>query len=248
LKEGEYLMKNKALAVLIFLALALPFYGWAFGQAQTSEAADTPLPPGQEEAPPPQERFDTPGGNMPAAGNPTAGNPTPGSVRGSAAGLQSITRPMLEMLYKSGNDIKTVPYYVSDAISLEYSRASQNLEVTASGEVMLRELSVQNRVTIGRETMGAIVAVNYDTEGRMLLAVSFDESPDAYPLIFREGDTDRLFYLLYYAFNSGEKKIYYGDELYNIQAGESIPKLQIRFGESREERPSNKTLSGRRTR
>jgi hypothetical protein len=153
---------------------------------------------------------------------------------------------MLEMIYQSGNDIKAVPYYISDSFSLEYSQTSQNLEISENGEVILREVAVQDRINIEKETMGTIVAVNYDTQGRMLLAMSFEESGDTYPLIFREGDQDRIFYLLYYVFNNGEKKIYYGKELYDLQTGESIPQLKIRFEETRESRPAIRTLRGRR--
>jgi hypothetical protein len=234
-------MQNKALVILIFLAAALPFFGWAGGKSQTVEAPVPADPPAQVE-PPPRDN------SIVATGSTRSINLSQANVQHSGAALHPITRPILEMIYQSGNDIKTVPYYISDSISLEYSKASQNLEISENGEVILREVSVQDRINIGKETMGTIVAVNYDTEGRMLLAMSFEEGGDAYPLIFREGDKDRIFYLLYYAFNNGEKKIYYGEELYDLLMGDTIPQLKIRFEETREDRPAIRTLQGRRAR
>jgi hypothetical protein len=79
----------------------------------------------------------------------------------------------------------------------------------------------------------------------MLLAMSFDEGDDTYPLFFREGDRDRIFYLVHYI-NNDERKLYYGEELYELLTGESIPLLQIRFAETQETRPKIRILRGRR--
>jgi hypothetical protein len=231
-------MRNKALVILIFLAAALIFFGCAGLKSQTPEAPPEPVEPPVQAGPPRR------------VGSALVDNPVSSqiNVQRSTAALHPITRPMLEMIYQSGNDIKTVPYYISESISLEYSKASQDLEISENGEVILREVSVQDRINIDKETMGTIVAVNYDTEGRMLLAMSFEECGDAYPLIFREGDKDRIFYLLHYVFNGGEKKIYYGEELYDLLTGGAIPQLKIRFEETREARPTIRTLHGRRAR
>jgi hypothetical protein len=229
--------KYKTLVILVFLALVVPFFGWAKGRSQRSAEDSAPVQTQPE--PPPRNT------SIAAAGVVTTNTMSPGSLQRSGFDLQPITRPMLEMIYQSGNDIKRVPYFISDSIFLEYSKTTQNLEITGEGEVILREISVLNQININKETAGTIVAVNYDAEGRMLLAMSFDERDDAHPLIFREGDRDRTFYLLHYTINNNEKKLYYGEELYDLWLDESIPRLQIRFEEAQESRPSVKTLQGR---
>lgn len=223
-------MKNKTLAFLSFLALTLLFFGCATGQSRNSAAEETPPPVQAAPAPP-----------VPAKN----AKPPENNTRDKVVSLQPVTRPMLEMIHQSGNDIKNVPYFISDSISLEYSKTTQNLEITERGEVILKEIAVQNRININSETAGTLVAVNYDAEGRMLLAMNFDENDGAYPLIFREGDRDRSFYLMHYLLGGMERKLHYGKELYDLQIGDSIPRLQIRFEEILESRPEIRTLQGR---
>lgn len=170
---------------------------------------------------------------------------TPDEKAGSLIALKPVTRPILEMIHQSGNDIKSVPYFISDSFSLEYSKTTQNLEITEKGEVVLKEIAVKNRISIPGETAGTLAAVNYDSGGRMLLAINFDESGETYPLIFREGDWDRSFYLVHYALSSKERKLYYGEQLFDLQS-ETIPRLQIRFEEIEEPQTTTKTLQGRR--
>jgi hypothetical protein len=226
-------MKNKA---LVFLALTILFFGCATGQSRK---------PAADEAPP--AVYAAPVGTVSEVSGPAEKAKPPANPRQrSEIPLQPVTRPLLEMIYQSGNDIKSVPYFISETVSLEYSKTTQNLEITGRGEVILKEVAVQNQININKETAGTLIAVNYDAEGRMLLAMNFDEDDGAYPLIFREGDKDRSFYLMYYAISGREKKMYYGKELFDLQMGESTPRLQIRFEESVESRPEARTLQGRR--
>jgi hypothetical protein len=228
-------MKHKTFVILIFLALVLPFLAWAGGRSQSAE---TPVQD-QPQPEPSHNNF------IEAAVSTRNANLSQVNAQRSGASLQPITRPILEMIYQSGNDIKNIPFFISDSISLEYSKITQDLEITGDGEVILKEIAVQDRININKETMGSIIAVNYDAQGRMLLAISFDESDDTYPLVFREGDRDRIFYLIHYI-NNNERKLYYGEELYDLQTGESIPLLQIQFEEAQETRPSVRILRGRR--
>jgi hypothetical protein len=229
-------MKNKTLAFPVFLVLTILFFGCATGQSRKSAAEETP--PSVQAAPV--------GTLTEASGSAEKDNSQESHSRRLGVPLEPVTRPMLEMIYQSGNDIKSVPYFISGSISLEYSKTTQNLEITEKGEVILKEIAVQNRIDINKETEGTLVAVNYDAEGRMLLAMSFDETDNAYPLIFREGDRDRSFYLVHYILGASERKLHYGGELYDLQMGESIPRLQIRFEETVESRPANRTLQGRK--
>jgi hypothetical protein len=228
-------MKNKTLVFPVFLVLTGLFLGCATGQSRNSAVDETP-PPVQSVPAPPEPVQNT---------DPPVNNSQRGEVPGEVP-LQPVTRPMLEMIHQSGNNIKNVPYFISDSISLEYSKTTQNLEITERGEVILKEIAVENRININKETPGILVAVNYDTSGRMLLAINFDENDGAYPLIFREGDRDRSFYLIHYVLGGSERKLHYGKELYDLQLGESIPRLQIRFEETLESRPEIRTLQGRR--
>jgi len=139
--------------------------------------------------------------------------------------LKPLTRPLLEQIYRDGNNIKELQYYISDPLTLEYSRISQNLQVI-NGESTMREISYQDRITIDRNIPGVLVTVNYDGEGRMVLWVSFDEKGDEFVLIFREGRTDRNFQL-YYQETNDRRQIPYGEEMYELLIGETVPLLQI---------------------
>jgi hypothetical protein len=234
-------MKNKTLVFPIFLVLTALFFGCVTGQSRDSTVDETP-PPVQTTPAPLESAKNT---NAPPESAKNT-NPPVNNSRRQGVPLQPVTRPMLEMIHQSGNDIKGVPSFISDSISLEYSKTTQNLEITERGEVILKEVAVQNRININKETSGTLVAVNYDADGRMLLAMNFDENDGAYPLIFREGDRDRSFYLMHYVLGGRERKLHYGQELYDLQLGESIPRLQIRFEETLESRPETRTLQGRR--
>jgi hypothetical protein len=225
-------MKNKALAFPVFLALTILFFGCATGQSRNSAVNETP---------PPVQTAPVSHNTLPIAPDSAANTEGRPGVP-----LQPVTRPILEMIYQSGNDIKSVPYFISDSVSLEYSKTTQNLEITERGEVIVKEIALQNRIHINRETTGTLVAVNYDAKGRMLLAINFDETDNAYPLIFREGDRDRSFYLVHYVLGGSERKLHYGGELYDLQTDEGVPRLQIRFEATLESRPAARTLQGRR--
>jgi hypothetical protein len=236
-------MKNKALVFMVLLAI--PCLGWAKGQTQKSAANETP----QAEPAEPAVSI------WASSSAETAKAPPVDNSRQSGVPMQLVTRPMLEIIYNNGGDIKSIPYFISDSISLEYSKTTQNLEITENGEVILKEVTDQSRININRETAGTLVAVNYDGDGRMLLAMNFDENDGAYPLIFREGDSplifregdkDRSFYLMHYVINGTERKVRYGEELYNLQIDDSIPRLQIQFEETVESRPAVRTLQGRK--
>jgi hypothetical protein len=225
-------MKNKAL-VFLFLVLVSPYFGWAKGRAQAAAAQEEEL-----------NRLQA-GQAFPNTGSPT---PTDPLEQRMVFPQHPVTRPLLEMIYRVNNDIKGIPYFLSDSVTLEYSKTTQNLEISERGEVTLREVTLQNRVYVDKNTSGILSAVSYDAEGRMLLAINFDENDDSYPLIFREEGRDRAFYLVHYVISGRDKKMYYGQVLYDLQTGlgDSIPRLQIPFEEVEELRPSMKTLQGHR--
>jgi hypothetical protein len=214
-------MKNKILVFLIFLALTGPYFGWAMGRSQKNAAAE-------EDS------------SLARAGN----------RRNMGFPQEAVTRPLLEMIYLVKNDIKGVPYFLSDSLTLRYSKTTQNLEISERGEVTLREVTVQDQVHIDRETSGTLVAITYDSEGRMLLAINFDESDDAYPLVFREEGADRAFYLVHQevGIDGKEKRTHYGQALYDLQTpGGQVPRLQIQFEAIEEVRPTERTLPGHKT-
>jgi hypothetical protein len=157
--------------------------------------------------------------------------------------LKPLTRSLLEQIYLGGNDIKELQYYISEPITLEFSRTIQNLHVI-NGEGRLREISYQDRVEIGRNTPGIAVTVNYDGEGCMVLRVSFDEKGDNYALIFREGRTDRDFRLYYQEANNA-RQVYYGEEMYDLTLGNTVPFLQIQYDEEVENQHTSRVVQGR---
>lgn len=225
-------MKNKVFVFLIYLALTGSYFGWAKGKPQNVPVEDVP-PPVQSETAYPNEVAAEPKENKQFKEFPQ----------------QPVTRPLLEMIYLVKNDIKGLPYFLSDSVTLEYIKITQNLEVSEKGEVTLREVTIQDQIHIKTETSGTLVAISYDAEGRMLLAINFDESDDAYPLIFREEGVDRSFYLVHQevGVDGKEKKIYYGQALYDLQTQDNlVPRLQIQFEEVEEAKPTSRTLPGHR--
>jgi hypothetical protein len=234
-------MKNMALVFLFsVLALAGPCFGWAKGSAQPAEA-DRAAEAARAEGARMQAggAFGTTRSHEPAAAAPAQRMVFPQQV---------VTRPLLEMIYQVNRDIKSIPYFLSDSITLAYSKTTQNLEISQRGEVTLREVTLQNQVFVDRNTAGTLAAVRYDAEGRMLLAVNFDESEDSSPLIFREDGRDRAFYLVHYVLGGTDRKMYYGQVLYDLQTGlDAVPRLQIHFEHIAESRPMTKTLRGRQT-
>jgi hypothetical protein len=157
--------------------------------------------------------------------------------------LKPLTRPLLEQIYLGGNNIKELQYYISEPLTLEFSRITQNLQVI-NGESKLREISFQDRVDIGRNIPGILVTVNYDNEGRMVLRVSFDEKGDNYVLIFREGRADRNF-RLYYQETNNTRQVHYGEEMYDLLMGDDVPLLQIQYNEEVENRHTARVVQGR---
>lgn len=258
-------MKHKILGFLLFLALANPCLLWAGGQSQRAddgEAASTDPDEsvldgtgGQEdvylEFPDGDARQGQAESSIRQEYNPrsmlpeSAARQDQGDRWRIGFPVQVVTRPLLEMVYLAHNDIKDLPYYLSESISLEYSQTTQNLEISRDGEITLRDVTVHDRIYIEKGTAGILTAISYDADGRMLLAINFDETDDAHPLIFREDRADRSFHLVHYLLNDRKRKIYYGRVLYDLQTSDIVPRLQIRFREIEEFRPSLKTLPGR---
>jgi hypothetical protein len=155
--------------------------------------------------------------------------------------LQPITRSIIEQINKTGNTIRNLQYYISDALTLENEKRSQQVNINSRGEGLLQETTTREQVLIDRETGGVLKNIYRDTNGRSVLELCFDDD-DRFTLFFGESQVDQHFILIY---NEETRDVNYGGARYKASFGENAPYLLIRFDREEINSPDIRRLKGR---
>jgi hypothetical protein len=165
----------------------------------------------------------------------------------SGISLVPLTREIIELVKETGADINDFQYYISTTIELENERSRKSIEVDKDGSVIIRNISIPQRIKINKETKGKYVIAIPNTNDPTVLEICFDEENEKNTLFFRVNPNGTYFELLCTGKPLTTK---YGKETYNLSIQRdtyddpSPPQLFIKFGEIEFTRPNIQIVAG----
>jgi len=155
--------------------------------------------------------------------------------------LRPIDEEIVSQVLESGDSLRMLQYYISDTVNLIRGSLIHNVEIR-NGAGLRRERSATGEIVIQKGTAGVLVNSFFNSEGRRILAVSFDDANDRDVLFFLWSPNDRRFNLDY---DIESRLVGYGDQQYQVVFSDETPHLLISFTEERTHDPFERVIQGR---